>query len=363
MGGPRLSQREAGFVPRGLQALNRFFETRPRNVLLLICLATAILVGASDFQGTTGLLIFYLAPISLAAWYGGRRVGTVIAVYCATAWFVAVTFLGSGHGVSSASLWALMARLLIFLVLTNVISRLREAMRQQKELIEFIVHDIRSPISSAITGLLTLEQGSDSLPAEDRELIQLALVSNQRALGLVNSMMDMAKLETGKMPIRIERVPLDPLICQSFENVALWAKASNIRLTSDVQVYQGYFDPDLTLRVLTNLISNALKFSPAESEVRVTVSAGSHSSIRFSVQDHGPGIPADYVDSVFEPFSQVKGTKSGTGLGLTFCRLAVLAQGGKIWLETAVGKGTTVHFSLPGRANFEGAAEAVSEPA
>ena len=358
-----MPQRTAKFVPRTLGLLDRYFETRSRNVILLICLVMAVLVGISDFQGSSGLLIVYVAPIAIAGWYGGKRVGTVIAVYCAAAWYLAVTFAGPVHDFNPSSLWSLVARLLTFLVLTNVISRLRESMRQQRELIEFIVHDIRSPISSAITGLLTLEQGSAALPAEDHELVQLALVSNQRALGLVNSMLDMAKLETGKMPIRIEKVALDPLVVDCFENVALWAKASNIRLVSDVQVFQAFFDPSLTSRVLVNLISNALKFSPSGSEVRVSVASGTHGSLRFSVQDFGPGIPADFIESVFEPFTQAKGTKGGTGLGLTFCRLAVQAQGGRIWLESSIGKGTTFYFTLPGRAGSETASAPISEPA
>ena len=353
---------QAKLHSRVLDSLDRWFETRSTNQILLFCLVMAILVGASDFQGATGLLIVYVAPIAIAAWYGGKRVGTVIAVYCAAAWYLAVTFLGPAHDFSPNSLLSLAARLAMFLVLTSVISRLRESMRQQRELMEFIVHDLRSPISSSITGLLTLQQTAPTLGEEDQEMIQLALVSNQRALGLVNSMLDVAKLETGKMPIHLEKVALDPLVANCFEQVALWAKSAEVRLISDVQVFQTCLDPDLTSRVMVNLLSNALKYSSPGSEVRLTVTTAAHGALRFSVQDFGPGIPADYLESVFQPFAQVKGTRGGTGLGLTFCRLAVHAQGGRIWVESQVGKGTTMHFTLPARATPDVVGSAVSDP-
>jgi signal transduction histidine kinase len=223
-------------------------------------------------------------------------------------------------------------------------------MRQQRELMQFIVHDLRSPISSSITGLLTLQQTSTALEDDEKEMVQLSLISNQRALGLVNSMLDVAKLEAGKMPIHLAKIAVDPLVSNCFEQVSLWAKSSEVRLVNDVQVFQAYLDPDLTSRVLVNLISNALKFSPPGTEVKLSVIAAGHGTIRFSVQDSGPGIPPDYLETVFNPFGQVKGTRGGTGLGLTFCRLAVHAQGGKIWVESQLGKGTTMQFTLPARA-------------
>jgi signal transduction histidine kinase len=340
---------EPKFLSRLLARLDHWFENRSKNSILLICLVLSILIGGLDFKGSSGLLIFYVAPIAVAGWYGGKRVGAVIAVYCAAAWFVAVSLFAPVHDFSPIAVLSLIARLAMFLVLTNVIARLRETMRQQRELMEFIVHDLRSPISSSITGLLTLQETADSWHQEEREMVQLSLISNQRALGLVNSMLDVARLETGKMPIQLQKVALDHLIGACFDQVSLWAKSSEVRLVSDVQVFQACLDPDLTSRVIVNLISNALKFSPPGADVKVSATAGGHGSIRFAVQDSGPGIPPDYVETIFDPFAQVKGTRGGTGLGLTFCRLAIHAQGGKIWVESHLGKGTIMHFTLPGR--------------
>lgn len=332
---------------RILEALDRFFLSRSRNAILLICLFMSLAIGATDFQASTGLLIAYLAPIALAAWYGGKREGAVIAVYCAIAWYVATAWQAGFKDLNPWTPWTFLARMMIFLVLTQAISRLREALRQQNELTQFIVHDLRSPISSAITGLQTLQQNGTHLDDLEQEMVSLALVSNQRALSLVNSMLDVAKLETGSMTIELTQVDLDGLVAACFEQVALWAAGSDIQLTRDAQVASGCLDADLTTRVLVNLISNALKFSPQGGEVKVIVSLIAHGGLRFAVQDFGKGIPPEFVQSIFEPFTQVAGTQGGTGLGLTFCRLAVQAQGGKIWAESVVGKGTTMIFTLP----------------
>ncbi|HEY0867846.1 MAG TPA: HAMP domain-containing sensor histidine kinase, partial [Fimbriimonas sp.] len=230
--------------------------------------------------------------------------------------------------------------------LARVLSKLRESREQQKELTGFIVHDLRSPISSAITGLITLEQ-TGHLGELEQEMVTLALVSNQRALSLVNSMLDVAKLESGKMELRTEAVALDRFVDDAFDQVALWARSHEIGLVKEVHVATAMLDPALTMRILVNLLSNALKFSPPGSNVVVHVDPSPKDGIRFAVQDHGPGIPPEYAERIFEPFSQVKGTQGGTGLGLTFCRLAVHAQGGRIWVDSHLGKGTSMIFTLP----------------
>ncbi len=348
-------------------SLDRFFLARSHNAILLICLALSLLIGVIDYRGSTGLLIVYLAPIALSAWYGGIRVATVISIYCAIAWFFAGQIAVSFATVNWLVLSSSFARLAIFLVLAQVISKLRESSRQQHELTQFIVHDLRSPISSAITGLLTLQQTASNLDELEQEMVSLALVSNQRALTLVNSMLDVAKLETGKMVVRLEPTSIAELVEDAFQQVALWANAEEIRLVSDVQTPNAVLDPDLTLRVLVNLLSNALKFSPPQSEVQVTVHTGFAGGVRFCVEDQGPGIPPEYVHTIFEPFGQVKGTKGGTGLGLTFCRLAIQTQGGKIWAESTLGKGTKMNFTLPShdskiRSTPKGDDDSIAEP-
>jgi signal transduction histidine kinase len=333
-------------IAKSLQRVDQSVSGWSRNQVLGISILAALILGVVDYYAPPDLLVLYLAPIFLAAWYGGTRVGNVVAIYCAGATFVVQALIDQSLNWNPDALWSLLVRFITFLLVSRVVGRLRELMRQQQELTGFIVHDLRSPISSAITGLMTLEQANHNLGELEGEMVSLALVSNQRALNLVNSILDVSKLESGKMEVRAEKIRLATFVDETIAQLALWAKGNEVEIVRELDGADAVLDPSLTSRVLVNLLSNALKFSPAGSKVTLRAVANAH-GVRFSVIDQGPGIPPEFVESIFEPFAQVKGTKGGTGLGLTFCRLAVLAQGGKIWVESQVGKGTMMIFTIP----------------
>ena len=323
-----------------------FFDTRSKNAVLLICLVFALIIGALDYRGSPGVLILYLVPVAVSAWYGGRKAGWVISIYCALAWLVQSIYSQTAHVNLVGQMIDLGARLVTFLFLVMVIGQLRSSLALQKELIGFIIHDLRSPISSSITGLLTLQQTVSPLDELDREMIDLSLVSNQRALNLVNSILDVAKFESGGMTISPELVDLEQLCRACVEEVALWARGAGLTIEPQVGEKEAVLDRELTSRVIVNLLSNAIKFSPPGSRIELKISAN-ETQLHFVIGDHGPGIPLEYAQTIFEPFTQVKGTKGGTGLGLTFCRLAIQAQKGKIWVESKLGQGTDMHFVLP----------------
>ena len=329
-----------------LKRADAFFDRRSKTTILFLSLVAAVLLGVLSFFTSSDLLILYLAPIFMASWYAGWRSGFVVAIYAAVSAFVTETIKAGPIEFHPDLTATLAVRLAAYLVIARTIARLNEIRRQQEELTNFIVHDLRSPIASSITGLLTLQQTSFGLPDHDREMVDLALVANNQALSLVNSILDVAKLESGKMPVETSAIELEPFLDECLQQVELWARGTGIKLECEVVGKSAIFDPVLTGRVVVNLLSNALKFSPEGSTV-TTRAVLSHGTLRFSVADQGPGIPQEYADVVFEPFGQVRGTQGGTGLGLTFCRLAVHAQGGRIWVETQSGKGTTMLFTVP----------------
>jgi NtrC-family two-component system sensor histidine kinase KinB len=335
------------FIARPFVALDRFFAGRSQNVVVLICLIASLLIGGLDYWGSPGVLILYLVPVAVSAWYGGAKSGYVISVYCALAWLFQSMHGHFDHASPVAQLIDLGARLITFCFLVSIIARLRTAQRVQKELIAFIIHDLRSPISSAITGIYTLQQSESQLDPLDREMIDLALVSNERALNLVNSILDVAKFESGTMSIKVEKIHLKEFGQSCIDEVALWARGFDLTIDLRTDAEEGLFDRELTGRVVVNLLSNAIKFSPPKARISVAISRISVGGLHFVISDDGPGIPADYLSSIFEPFGQVEGTKGGTGLGLTFCRLAVQAQHGKIWAESKLGHGAQMHFTLP----------------
>lgn len=320
-----------------------------RSAVLGISLIIAVAIGVADYFVSPDLLVLYLGPLFLSGWYGGRGPAFVVAIYSAAASFLTLTFLSGSHEFNGTAAGNLVVRVAAYLAIAHVFVRLRESRRQQEELIGFIIHDLRSPVASAITGLTTVEQTDYPMHEEDREMIQLALVSNQRALTLINSILDVAKLESGKMNVDWEEVEVEPFVDECLSHLALWAHGHSIKFDKVILRERAVLDPQLTSRVLANLLSNAIKFSPEGATVTIVVEPD-HQGVKFTVSDEGPGIPHDQAEAIFEPFSQVEGTQGGTGLGLTFCRLAVQAQGGRIGVKSEVGKGSMFWFTIAGHA-------------
>jgi signal transduction histidine kinase len=329
-------------IDRALRSLDAAFERLSNNAVLLITWLTAIGIGVLDYRLTPDLLLLYLAPIFVATWYSGLSTGVVVAVYSAGSAYVTEAILSDNYQANSTDIFNLIVRLVSYLTFAIVISKLRETRKQTN----FIVHDLRAPIANAISGLMTIQQSGEKLGEAEREMIDLALVSNQRAINLVNSLLDVAKLERGKFDVDVEAVALDTFVDDCFNQVELWAGSNHVKLERNLLVADAVFDPELTGRVLVNLLSNALKFSPEGGTVTVRAQIV-HRSLRVAVEDEGPGIPKEMVKAVFQPFAQIKGTQTGTGLGLTFCRLAIHAQQGNIWVDPEKTSGTTVWFSIP----------------
>ncbi len=231
--------------------------------------------------------------------------------------------------------------------------RLRRQQELQETLTDFLVHDLRSPLTNIISGLETLKLTIlDRLAPEDAELLELSLISAHRLFTMVNSLLDLRKMEEGKFPLYLKEFSPDDAINEAVRQVQLWAKQNGVTIRIEVppDLPNLIADRWVLIRVLVNLLSNALKYTPAGRTITVSAQV-TDEGIHFAVTDEGPGIPKEYRDRVFDRFVQMEARKAGapigTGLGLTFCKLAVEAHGGRIWLESEVGKGTTVHFLLP----------------
>jgi signal transduction histidine kinase len=322
----------------------------------LLGLLCVVFLGALDCL--TGyeisFSIFYLLPVAVVAWYAGRRAGILISCVAAASWLLAEILAGSSYSHPAIPLWNTLVRLGFFLIVTYILSTLRVAGQNQESLIQFVVHDLRSPLSVILTGLQTLQEISAEATEEDRQrLVRNGIIAGGRMLSLINSLLDLSRLESGRMPIRIEDVKVRDLVRWSLEEVEPWAEHKRLSLVvqSNTEFEMVRADPDLTMRVLVNLLGNAIKFSPPESAITVRVAAVRDGMLAFSVSDQGPGIPAEWRERVFDKFVRVeartKGVTAGSGLGLHFCQQAVKAQGGQIWLENEPIEGTNIHFTLP----------------
>ncbi len=211
------------------------------------------------------------------------------------------------------------------------------------EITHMAVHDLRGPLTAIINGIdMTLTLGLDSAPEENERVLRLSLESARGLMRIVDSLLDVAKLENRRMPIRAQAIGAADLIAGVRETLANSLQDAQIQLDmalpDDLPLLN--VDVDLMRRVLVNLLDNALRFTPQGEKIRIDAERDGDQQVILRVSDSGPGIPEAERALIFERYRQSSGTQplrgsKGTGLGLTFCRLAVEAHGGRIWAEAA----------------------------
>jgi signal transduction histidine kinase len=231
--------------------------------------------------------------------------------------------------------------------------KLRELEKLRDDLTHMIVHDLRTPLTCLLTGLHTLGV-SARLDEDGKECLQMSISGGETLLRMVNDLLDISKMEEGSLRLEYGEPAPGTLIEDAVRQVASLAREKNLTLLREVAADVPGFraDEEKLQRVLVNLLGNAVKFTPVGG--RITVSARPDESgkeILFSVQDTGEGIPKDAFGRIFEKFGQVESRRQrkmmSTGLGLTFCKMAVEAHGGRIWVESELGKGSTFLFTVP----------------
>jgi signal transduction histidine kinase len=235
-------------------------------------------------------------------------------------------------------------------------SELREAERKNQmlqDLSAMVTHDLKSPLTSVVGFLELLAQ--ESLEDHMREYVDLALTSSMWLNVLVTAILDLARLEAGEM--EIDRVPID--IRQEAEQalslIEFQTRDKQIRVET---VFPQHLpavlaSAEMFRRILINLVGNSVQLAPANTNLSISAALSSQGdSVVVSVQDEGPGIPEEYQARIFDKFVQAtsrerRHEKVSVGLGLAFCRLAVEAHGGRIWVESEPGQGARFSFSLP----------------
>ncbi len=236
------------------------------------------------------------------------------------------------------------------LVLRDVTTA-REAERMREDLVSMIVHDLRGPLTAILGALETLlQQDTRPLSEIQRTLIELAQEGGRHMLGLVNTLLDIRRLEAGKMPLLFAPVHLADIVARVIAQLEPLVQERRLtvskELPADLPLVRA--DQEKIARVFENLLHNALKYSYPGGVIRVRAETGSD-AVRCEVVDYGVGIPKAEQERIFDKFVQVhrSGAPRGTGLGLAFCRLTVEAHGGRIWVESEEGKGTTFNFTVP----------------
>lgn len=235
--------------------------------------------------------------------------------------------------------------------LTESLERQAELERMRDNLVHMMVHDMRSPLMGIGGNLDLLRMDIETgLGSQQQGFLDSASQATKSLIEMVSSMLDVSRLEARQMPVALQRCDVLPALRRGVEALGAATQRCQLQLELPPGPVLAECDPGLVARTVSNLLGNALKFTPKGGSISVRVS-GADGVVRFSVIDGGPGIPAEHHGRIFEKFGQVQSggpkVKYSTGLGLTFCKLATEAQGGRIGLESEVGRGSTFWFELP----------------
>lgn len=251
------------------------------------------------------------------------------------------------------------AAMVIFIYFQNIRNRnlwkiysLQESNRARKDLLSIVSHDLKNPLSIL---LMTNELLLKTLPLDlefsekRRKLLESSNRAAEQMRRLITDLLDSAKIESGKLVIHPISCSCKTLIDQTLDFLQPMSGEKNIKMIVDIpeDLPCLWVDPERVSQIFSNLLNNAIKFTPSGGQIRITART-EKDFVKFSIQDNGAGIAKEDLTHLFEKYWQAKKTqKFGTGLGLTICKELVVAHGGRIWVESELDKGTTFSFTLP----------------
>ncbi|MFH1552157.1 MAG: PAS domain-containing sensor histidine kinase [Candidatus Omnitrophota bacterium] len=232
------------------------------------------------------------------------------------------------------------------------ITKLKQLEKAKDSLTHMIVHDLNNPLMVVSGRLQLLKMDEESFNQKQKENLNSALLSSEGLKGMISNLLDISKMEEGKLTLRPERFRIGDLAKEVLEQMSVIAQSGDKSVSLDVTEAMPDIsaDKELIRRVISNLINNAIKHSPSKGTILVKAFFNQDDgNVHIQVKDSGEGIPKEYLDKIFDKFVQVedKKAKMGRGLGLAFCKMAVEAHDGKIWVESELGKGSTFNFTIP----------------
>lgn len=235
------------------------------------------------------------------------------------------------------------------------VSERRAMDRLKDEFVSMVSHELRTPLTSVrgALGLLSAGVVAD-LPPRAARLLEVANLSSERLMRLINDILDVERMAAGKLALDLRRTRAGDVLHVAADEMAGFGESAGVRILVDDGTGEldgeVWADPDRLVQTLSNLLGNAVKFSDKGSSVRLRAT-GVRDHVRFDVSDSGDGIPPEQIGTIFEKFRQGDASdsrhKNGTGLGLAICQGLVEAHGGRIWVTSKVGEGTTVSFTIP----------------
>ncbi len=237
------------------------------------------------------------------------------------------------------------------ILLLQDVTKLKELDNLKSEFVATASHELRTPLTGMSMSLnLLAETTEDKLSESESELLDTAVEDVERLRSLVNDLLDLSKIESGKIELDFVDVKVDFLLDKAISALQIQAQQKEITLakqslSEDIKVK---VDANKIIWVLTNLIANALRYSEPGSEIKIGATTR-NTWVEIFVTDYGAGIPLEYQGKIFDKFVQVETEKDvgGSGLGLAICKEMVQAHGGRIWVDSTLGEGSTFTFTVP----------------
>jgi len=242
---------------------------------------------------------------------------------------------------------------IIAVIISKSFERLAEASQMKSEFINIVSHQLRSPLTNLKWGIEFLTSDEFRMPDEKKEEYYSSLKENTaRMVELVDDLLVVSRIEKGTLPVRREKFNLENMIRDLIERFELMAEASNIKIEfhPDKDVPEIYSDPSQIKIVVENLVDNAIRYTQGKGYIDIWLRR-KNKQLLFEIKDNGIGIPKSDQKHIFEKFFRARNISRkdtrGSGLGLYVCKSIIERAGGKIWLESKLGKGAVFYFTLP----------------
>jgi signal transduction histidine kinase len=332
--------------------IGNFTSKKARVLITVSGFILVVIIGISDYLigPDFSSLLAYLIPVIFVTRYVGRTAGISTSVASAISWILADILRDPNYTFFNVQFWNHMEKLVIFLIIVFILLKLAQIEEEKKNMISMLAHDMKNPALVAKGFSQRLLKGKTG-PLTDQQEDYVRLINNEltRLERLILDFLELARLESKKF--KPNPVPFDIVL-----NIKKHIEAVSIEvIKKNINVYFDYPDEDVPPvyadvvqidRVIRNLVGNAINYTDDGGTITIKVSV-KNKYLLIQVKDSGSGIAKEHHKHIFTPFHRIRNDQGGTGLGLPIVQSLIKAHGGKIWVESEPGNGSTFSFTLP----------------
>ena len=326
--------------------------SRKTKLLILVAgFAAIIIIGIFDYLAGPNFssLLAYLIPVIILTRYAGRFAGISASLASAAIW-VAADIADPHYIFLPVRFWNHAEKLIIFLIIVTIMMKLTQKEEEKKDIISMLAHDMKNPamVAKGFTARL-LKGKSGPLTEKQEGHVKLINSELERIERLLLDFLEMARHESKQFALNCRPVDVCANIKKHVKAASLEAQKKEIQIHLDLPDDPVPFangDEGQLDRVVRNLLTNAINYTDNGGAITIRLSV-KNKFLLVQVQDTGRGIPKEHIKHIFTPFHRVENSTRGTGLGLPIVKSLVKAHGGKIWVESAPGKGSTFSFTIP----------------